>query len=110
MRKNGRTTRAVDKAVQALFNYGKIIMPIGRDYSDEGVWKRMVDVLHPDQVIIDVDAMLVVGMDNEHTNEVQRHLCGRVYKRLWDEHRHLFDNKVLDFQGSDKNVISILEV
>jgi hypothetical protein len=105
MRRTGRTTRTVDAAVQALFKHGKIIMPIGRDYSDEWIWKQTIASLDPEQVIIDADALLVVGMNNEHTNEVQRHLCSRVYRRLWEEHLHLFENKVLDFHGPDKNLI-----
>ena len=107
MRRNGKTTRHVNDAVEALFKHKKIIVPIGRDYADEGLWEYMKKQLVPEQVIVDDDAMLVAGANNSYTNEIQNHLLEKIYYRLKHENGHLFHNDLIDFGGLHKNLITL---
>lgn len=109
MKRSGKTTRHVNDAVEALFKYKKIIVPIGRDYADEGLWEYMKKQLVPEQVIVDDDAMLVPGGNNSYTNEVQMHLLEKINFRLKVENAHLFKYDVIDFGGLHKNLITLKE-
>ncbi len=83
MRRDGKTTRTVDEAIQAIFkpeNKGLIIVP-HLDRNNEA----KVYGFKKDQVFIDPDA--------EYGNHCQDHLRDTIIRRLLAEHRGFITNK-----------------
>ena len=84
MRRIGKTTKAVDRAIQILFTEGKVIIPpVSLKYEDSGAWERFFigrDDSYMEKVVLDPDHELGKG--------VQKELFRRVLHRLEDEHPH----------------------
>lgn len=75
MRRTGKTTRSVDKAIQKLFRYGEITVP-SKGQIDSGT----LDVgIEEGTIIVDPD-----WMDGDR---VQDHLRSRILRRLQEEHK-----------------------
>ena len=73
MRRSGKTTRTIDEAIQKLFTYGEITVPLN-------IGNRMyLNNKREETIVIDPDAKI--------GNEVQRDLFSRIRKRLELEHR-----------------------
>ena len=70
-RRTGRTTRIVDQAVQTFFEEGQIIVPYSS--TDTKGFKKS-------QIIVDPD-------HEEIGDTIQRHLLGKIMRRLTMEHR-----------------------
>jgi hypothetical protein len=70
-RRTGRTTRVIDKAIQTFFEEGQIIVPYST--TDTKGFKK---------------AQIITDPDLERVGEtVQRHLLGKIIRRLTMEHR-----------------------
>lgn len=107
MRRSGKTTRHVNDAIEALFKYREIIVPIENDYCVVSEWESLKSSMKPEQVIVDEDAMLLPGHNNGMTNNVQRELLHRIMKRLRSEHYWIFTGKHLIISGGNKNVLRL---
>jgi len=76
MRRNGDTTRIVDEAIQKLFKYGEITIPLNMGNT------KYFNGKNKDSIIIDPDADISI--------EVQRQLFSRLRIRLDIEHHNQF--------------------
>lgn len=89
MRKTGKTTRTIDKAIQLLFENKKIIVPI-TSYMDADLrgWHRN-DV---DKIIVDPDF-------HENPKSVHRDLLARILRRVYFEHTDAYHHTIVKQQG-----------
>lgn len=77
MRRTGRTTRIVDDAIQKLFKYGEVIVPLHMD-GDFDI--RNLDLIVSDPDWIDER----IGASRRHVNE---EIINKIERRLLQEHR-----------------------
>ena len=78
MRKEGKTTRLIDDAIQTLFKEGSICVPHESElpFNSRGIILK---------IFIDEDA--------HETNRAQSHFRDRLFSRLFEEHRGSFNIK-----------------
>lgn len=79
LRRSGKTTRTIDQAIQALFKYGIIYVPLNTEKL-HGI--LAIGDFGPEQIIIDQDAHI--------SNRVQEHLLNSIFRRLQIEHQDQF--------------------
>lgn len=82
MRATGKTTRTVDDAIQLLFEYKHIVLPVVS-------LRKLRGLRHDHNIIYDEDWDL-------SPRRVQRYLYDVIKKRLLSEHRHLFDKLIFE--------------
>ena len=75
MRRSGKTTRAVDNAIQVLFKYGAIYIPTKTQIKNNDF-----DGIPYSQIVKDEDW---------YEGKAQDEFARRIYNRLQIEHRHL---------------------
>lgn len=87
-RRNGKTTRLVNAAIEQLFDKGKIIIPPYHSLeSPDSYVKYLIEqgFVHGENVIVDED--YDVGIN------VQDHLFGTIVKRLKNENQYQYEIK-----------------
>lgn len=75
-RRSGETTRIINDAVEVFFTKGKIVVP----YMTTKQSQLQGYKVDEDQIIIDIDG------DVETTDSMQRHLLGKIMRRIALEH------------------------
>lgn len=78
-RKSGKTTRIINDAVEVFFTKGRIIVP----YVTTPQSQLQDYNFDKDQIIFDTDE------DTETTDSMQRHLLGKIMRRLSLEHGNI---------------------
>lgn len=81
MRRSGKTTRLVDKAVQHLFEKGSIKILLNNEIFNEAITNKMTDEEKANHFEF-------VDQDAQKENSAQRDFLDRFSNRLLQEHKH----------------------